>query len=82
MAARNGLDTMLHTELHVMTVELIADRQTVRYSCPICHRCLEDGPDGIIIIHKGDQEARHRGGNIATLGADIEQDRPRSPVLH
>jgi hypothetical protein len=69
-------------EVHVLQTELIADRQTVRYSCPVCHRCLEDGPEGITIIHKGEQQVRHRGGGISTLQSEVGQEPPSKPVLH
>lgn len=50
---------------HRMDVELIAERAITRYSCPICHRCVEDGPDGLRIVHRGDTRVGHRGGSIA-----------------
>ena len=65
---------MSHREFHVMAVELIADRQVTRYTCPTCQRCLEDGPEGITLLHKGDQEASHRGGSLVGLQQDVEQD--------
>lgn len=59
-------------EYHVLTVELIEDRQTTRYSCPICHRCMEDGPEGLTLIHRGDPSASHRGGSITAVEYDVE----------
>lgn len=63
-------------EQHVLTAELIEDRQTMRYSCPTCHRCLEDGPEGLIMIHRGDPSAAHRGGSIEAVEHEIEQNDP------
>ena len=57
-----------------MAVEVITDRQVTRYTCPTCQRCLEDGPDGIALLHKGDQEASHRGGRLPGFGQEVEQD--------
>ncbi|MBK6852918.1 MAG: hypothetical protein IPG93_15135 [Burkholderiales bacterium] len=70
------------TEIHVMTAELIADRRTVRFSCPICHRCIEDGPEGITFIHRGDTSVRHQGGSMSTIDSAVEQDTPDRPVMH
>lgn len=60
-------------EQHVLTVELIEDRQTMRYSCPTCHRCFEDGPEGLTVIHRGDPSAAHRGGSMAAVEHEVEQ---------
>lgn len=68
-------------EHHVLTVELIEDRQTTRYSCPICQRCLEDGPEGFTVIHRGDPSARHRGGSISAVEHDVEQHTPGANTL-
>jgi hypothetical protein len=67
---------------HRMDTELIAERRTVRYTCPTCQRCVEDGPDGLRVLHKGDLSVGHRGGSL-----DIEQDEPAAvvetpPTLH
>ena len=70
---------MSHREFHVMNAELIEDRQTMRYTCPVCQRCLEDGPEGITTIHKGDQLAAHRGGSISSIQQDVEQEREQRP---
>jgi hypothetical protein len=58
---------------HRMDVESIAERATTRYSCPICHRCVEDGPEGLRIVHRGDTSVGHRGGSIAI---DHDDDPP------
>lgn len=73
---------MGQTEIHVMTAELIADRHTVRFSCPICHRCIEDGPEGITFIHRGDVSVRHQGGSMSTIDSTVEQAPPERPVMH
>lgn len=67
---------------HTMDTELITDRQTMRYSCPICQRCIEDGPEGITIVHHGDATVAHRGGALTVSNDDFEQDPPTRPVLH
>jgi hypothetical protein len=73
---------MSQREFHVMNTELIEDRQTMRYTCPVCQRCLEDGPEGITLIHKGDQSASHSGGSLGPAHCEVEQARPAQPVLH
>lgn len=78
---------MSTTRWHRMDVELIAERATTRYSCPICHRCIEDGADGLRIVHRGDTSVGHRGGDITV---EHEDDQPHSgpaasdppPLLH
>jgi hypothetical protein len=69
-------------EFHVMNAELIEDRQTMRYTCPVCRRCLEDGPEGFTMVHQGDQSASHRGGSLVPAQCEVEQDAPARPVLH
>lgn len=71
---------MSQREYHVMDVVLIEDRQTTRYTCPICQRCLEDGPEGIAMVHKGDQSALHRGGSLVLSDQEVEQ--APQPSLH
>jgi hypothetical protein len=73
---------MSYPELHVMNTVFIKDRQTMRYTCPVCQRCVEDGTDGITIIHKGDPSASHRGGSIALVQQEVEQPPKAKPVLH
>jgi hypothetical protein len=70
-------------EIHVMSAELIEERRTMRYTCPICQRCLEDGPDGITIIHRGDRSAAHRAGRMVPNQVELEQEPDRGPpALH
>jgi hypothetical protein len=69
---------MSHREFHVMNAVLIEDRQTMRYTCQVCQRCLEDGPE----IHKGDQSASHRGGSLGPAHYEVEQEPPVQPRLH
>ena len=69
-------------EHHVMTAELIEDRQTMRYTCPTCQRCLEDGPEGLALLHKGDQGASHQGGVLGQVQYEVEQEQPQRQVLH
>ena len=68
-------------ENHVMTTEWVEETQTLRFICPTCHRCMESDPEGIKLLYRGDQSARHSGG---VLGTDVEahpsSDEP--PVLH
>ena len=80
---------MSFVEHHVMTADLIEDRQTMRYTCPVCQRCMEDGPEGLAVIHKGDPSASHRGGSLSSsMQQEVEQDLPPShragpqPHLH
>jgi hypothetical protein len=69
---------MSQGDFHIMTAVLIEERQVMRYTCTVCPRCLEDGPEGITVIHRGDAAAMHRGGRIAPGQGDIEQE-PRAP---
>jgi hypothetical protein len=81
-AMRVGEMQMTHREYHVMNAELIEDRLTMRYTCTTCQRCLEDRPEGITILHKGDPRASHRGGSLRNSSVEIEQVAPEKPVLH
>ena len=70
-------------ELHLMTAELLEDRQTMRYTCPTCLRCLEDGPTGLTIRHRGDPTARHQSGTVMPGVSHVRQDEPTPPpALH
>jgi hypothetical protein len=73
---------MNHPEFHVMSTVFIEDRQTMRYTCPVCQRCVEDGADGITMIHKGDLTASHRGGSISLAQQEVEQAPKPKPILH
>jgi len=74
---------MGHREFHVMNAELIQERQTMRYTCPVCQRCMEDGPEGIQLIQAGDRTAAHRAGSMAPVVEAVEQDPPPPPrTLH
>lgn len=67
---------------HVMDAELIVERETMRYHCPVCERCVEDGPDGVRVLHRGDRSATHRGGSLTIDHEDIEVERPQGPTWH
>ena len=69
-------------EFHRMDTELLVERQTMRYSCRICQRTVEDGPDGITIVHKGDPTVAHRGGSLDITHEEFEQDPQDKPVWH
>lgn len=72
-------------EVHVMTATLSDDGRTVRYTCTRCARCIEDGPDGLKVLARGDHGARHRGGQAAPEVRDIDADDAAAappPVLH
>lgn len=69
-------------EVHLMQVELIADRRTVRYSCAACGRVMEDGPDALVVLSRGDPQARHHGGTLREVQADVEADDSPPPALH
>ena len=74
---------MGHREFHVMNAELIQERQTMRYTCPQCQRCMEDGPEGLTLVHAGDRTAVHRGGEARSAVDDVGQDAPpQRPTLH
>lgn len=70
------------TAVHTMKTELITERQTMRYTCPVCQRCMEDRPEGLVLLNKGDQHARHVAGVFSTIEMEIEQAPPVKPVLH
>jgi hypothetical protein len=67
-----------------MKTEVREDRGAVVYSCPICQRCVEvDRADGAMrVLYRGDQTAQHRGGALAGIEGEVEQDRPREPRIH
>jgi hypothetical protein len=69
-------------EIHTMDVTLEHDRQIVRYSCPVCGRCFEDGPDRLTLIERGDASAIHRAGSLSTLEAEAEPASPTPPLTH
>ena len=69
-------------EFHPMNTLFIEDRQTMRYTCPVCQRCVEDGVEGLTVVHKGDPTASHRGGALAPTQHEVEQNPPIKPVLH
>ena len=69
-------------EFHRMQTELLAERQTMRYSCPICQHTVEDGPAGLSIIHKGDPAVAHRAGALDVAHLEFERDPQDKPVLH
>ena len=73
---------MTTREFHLMTTEVLQDTRTVRYRCSTCGRCVEDGPEGITIVHKGDLTATHRGGVLAASVVDVDQHVQRGPALH
>ncbi|MBL8325824.1 MAG: hypothetical protein JNJ89_12805 [Rubrivivax sp.] len=73
---------MDHREFHVMDAELIRERQTMRYTCPACQRCMEDGPDGITVLHAGDRSARHRAGTVKAVVDDIDTVPQPPHTLH
>ncbi len=70
-------------ELHIMTAQLLADRQTMRYTCPVCQRCLEDGPNGLNVLHRGDQTVRHQSGTVVPNVQRVEPaEQTPPPTLH
>lgn len=73
---------MRQPRFHLMQAVLIEDRATMRYECPICERCVEDGPEGLTVVHAGDRYAEHRGGTLTTIEQSAEQPPPAGPRLH
>lgn len=73
---------MTQLEFHVMQAVLIEERATTRYSCLMCERCVEDGPDGLTIVHRGDQRAMHRGGSLTGIAQTVDQPAQGKPQLH
>lgn len=72
--------------IHTMDTELIEDRATMRYSCPVCQRCVEDSPEGLVVLHRGDAAASHRGGPLMEVQQEVEPIAPAAAkpgrVLH
>ena len=70
--------------IHIMTSETREDLGTIVYSCPICQRCVEvDRAEGSMrVLYRGDQTARHRGGALAGIETEVQQDRPAERQLH
>ncbi len=73
---------MNHAPIHPMDAELIHDRQTMRYRCTVCAWCVEDGPEGVTVVQKGDPTAAHRGGALEVVTDDVEPDPQPKPLLH
>jgi len=73
---------MIHPEVHHMDAELVHDRQTMRYRCTVCAWCVEDGPEGVAVVSKGDPIAAHRGGQLEVVTDEVEQDPQAKPLLH
>ncbi|MBL8345879.1 MAG: hypothetical protein JNN03_10590 [Rubrivivax sp.] len=74
---------MGHRALHVMHATLDEERDTMRYTCGICDRCVEDGPQGLRILRRGDQEAFHQGGSLTGVALEVEPEPPApAPLLH
>lgn len=72
---------MGHRELHLMQATLDEERETMRYTCSACERCVEDGPQGLRVLHRGDPEARHQGGSLSGVALEIEAEPPMPPPL-
>jgi hypothetical protein len=70
--------------IHIMNSEVREELGTVVYSCPICQRCVEvDRAEGAMrVLYRGDQTAQHRGGALAGIEAEVEQDRPAERRIH
>jgi hypothetical protein len=70
--------------IHIMNAEVREDLGTVVYNCPICQRCVEvDRADGAMrVLYRGDQTAQHRGGALARIETEVEQDGPGEPLVH
>jgi hypothetical protein len=68
---------MTPENVHTMEVERLQDQQTTRYTCPVCQRCVEDGPDGLRVLFRGDVDARHRGGRFRV---DVDAVEPGPPM--
>lgn len=74
---------MGHRELHIMSAVLLEDRQTMRYTCTQCQRCLEDGPEGLTLVFRGDPGATHQAGSIPPAIQEVEPLEPNPPpTLH
>lgn len=67
------------TEIHLYEVTHIAELRTVRYTCRACGRCMEDRPEGLVLLDRGDAQATHSGGSLNELNAELEQDVAPSP---
>lgn len=70
--------------IHIMNSETREDLGTIVYSCPICQRCVEvDRAEGSMrVLYRGDQTAQHRGGALAGIETEVQQDRPAERQLH
>ena len=74
---------MSDRELHIMSTVLLEDRKTMRYTCPLCNRCLEDRPEGLTLVRRGDPTARHEAGALRPQVLELEPEEPTPPpTLH
>ena len=62
-----------------MRAELDEALGWMRYTCPTCHRCLEDGPDGLRVLRRGDLDAVHTGGTLEAPLVEVEGTGERPP---
>jgi len=66
-----------------MSAALDEERDTMRYTCGICGRCVEDGPHGLRILRRGDPSAVHQGGSLTGVALELEAEPPAPlPLLH
>jgi hypothetical protein len=73
---------------HTMDAQWIEDQLTTRYVCRQCARWVEDGPEGLRVVVRGDLHVVHRGG-VLRADADLAESAtdggfgPTAPgVLH
>lgn len=75
---------MKPTEFHLYEVTRIAEQRTVRYLCRTCGRCMEDRPEGLVLVHRGDTTVTHGGGTLKDTTLELDQDAspPSAPLRH
>lgn len=67
-------------EWHRWDIRVEHDTQVVRYVCPQCGRCMEDRPEGLVLLERGDPSARHGGGELSDVATELSASAPPPPT--
>jgi hypothetical protein len=53
---------MIQSTQHTIDTPWVEDQLTTRYTCRSCPRCVEDVPEGLRVLARGDVHAIDQGG--------------------